>query len=1076
MLNKKSKEKEEKSEAVEAKKAPNLEHPFHKTFPLILGAFSLILGVTYLFPSLFGVVGEAIRGVFFGVFGGAAIAMPVILFILAFTWRKDVENRARLSKWLSGLAFVVFLAALLFLIQIPEELRDTAYLPPLSYEKGGALVGGGFVGNLIGYLLVNSINVAGIIVLFILSVMLLLVSFFNFDPKAISLALWKKLSAAVKGSREKRKEEKARIAEEKAESDRVAEEKKREEERLAREEAARLAAVRAEEERIAREKEEARRLEERSRRVMAELPDNDYTRSTARPLASEPSPHLSVDIDGSFVGRTAADYPLDNDVFYSDKAQKEKVTPLRPIRKSDGLSGVDTSHDYLNRVRDRNIESRERDLAENSPRTLADFAKMASREATPARDGRMQLSRESIGGFGASQRPIAMAGDTDINDIPVTEEGVVFNRRNVTEIPMPDDPAESAFAIAQARAKAEAERIRRENAEREAATAAPVQNGYRAPDLSEKKPSENPAVFANPYLVTKEAEPVFTPPAPDYNAPGYRQATSFSHAPAVTPTPAPTAAPSSNFTSYYRKENTGDEKRGFDFSAYKYPDVSFLTPQDYTDESSLDAEVAANMERLIQTLKSFNVQAEPRSTTRGPRVTRYEIVPAIGVRINTITSLQNEISMNLCAESLRIEAPIPGDSAIGIEVPNKSSKPVRLRGLIDSDAFREAKSKTTIALGRDIAGKAVFTSIAEMPHMLVAGATGMGKSVCINTIITSILYKARPDEVRLILVDPKMVEFNIYQGIPHLLVPVVNSAKQALGALNWAAEEMDRRFSIISSVGARDLDGYAAARQQNPTLESLPRIVIVIDELNDLILSLKNSKPLDDVICRIAQKARAAGIHLILGTQRPTVNVITGNIKANISARIAFHVNQKVDSTTIIDAVGAEKLLDKGDMLYMKSSKIKRIQCCLVDGKEIEKIVSFLRANSDGDTYDMSAMAGIDRATNAASEDGKDTSSPSSLSQGDDGGHVTPDERKFWEAVEVTVNAQKASTSLLQRKLAVGYSRAAKFIDQMEELGIVGPQDEKKARELLMSMDEVAELRARLAGSGMFDGDGEDDE
>ena len=1049
MFNKKTKEKEEKSAAVEEKKAPNLDHPFHKMFPLVLGAFSLILGVTYLFPSLFGVVGGFLRDLFFGVFGGAAIAMPVILFILAVTWRKDVEHHARLSKWLSGICFVLFLAALLFLIQIPEEMREAAYLPPYSYEEGGKLVGGGFFGNLIGFLLVNSINIAGVVVLFILSVLLMLVSFFNFDPKALFAALWKKTSSSVKNSREKRAEEKARLAEEKKESAREAEERKRENERILREQAA----LRAEEERIAREKEAARRLEERSRRVMVDLPDSDGVTERSGSAVSDTATPLKADINGSFIGRTAADYPLDNDVFYSDKTQKEKVTPLRPIRKSGGLSGVDTSNDYLNRVRDKNIESREKDLAAQNPRTLEDFASMAATASSTTGGEKIQFSRESIGGIPQSPvvRPIAMAGDTDINDIPITEEGVVYSRRNVTDIPTPDDPAETAFAAAQARAKAEAERIRLENAEREERNTAVGAAVFSAPDLSEKKPSENPAVFANPYLVKKTAEPTFTPPAP-------------------------AEAPASNFTSYYRKETVGEEKRGFDFSAYKYPDVSFLTPQDYADESSLDAEVAANMERLIQTLKSFNVQAEPRSTTRGPRVTRYEIVPAIGVRINTITSLQNEISMNLCAESLRIEAPIPGDSAIGIEVPNKSSKPVRLRGLIDSDAFREAKSKTTIALGRDIAGKAVFTSIAEMPHMLVAGATGMGKSVCINTIITSILYKARPDEVRLILVDPKMVEFNIYQGIPHLLVPVVNSAKQALGALNWAAEEMDRRFAIISSVGARDLDGYAAARQQNPTLESLPRIVIVIDELNDLILSLKNSKPLDDVICRIAQKARAAGIHLILGTQRPTVNVITGNIKANISARIAFHVNQKVDSTTIIDAVGAEKLLDKGDMLYMKSSKIKRIQCCLVDGKEIEKIVGFLRANSDGDIYDMSAMAGIDRATNAASEDGKESSSATSLSQGDDGGHVTPDERKFWEAVEVTVNAQKASTSLLQRKLAVGYSRAAKFIDQMEELGIVGPQDEKKARELLMSMDEVAELRARLAGSGIFEDDGEDDE
>ena len=1094
MFNKKAKKSEESEEKVTSSEK-NSGGAFHRMFPLLLGAFSVIVAVCYIVPSLFGVVGHFIRDVFFGLFGGAAIAVPVFLLILAVTWRRDVGSRTRLSKWLSATVFVLLLGTVLFIAQIPGEIQADVYLPPFSFEKGKMLVGGGFFGNLLGYPLVSFINVAGIIVLFVLSILLLLVSFFNFDPRTLTAMLLKRLRAFG----ERRREEKERVAAEKAEEERVRAEQRADEERRTKEEASRTAAEREAAEKAARE-EEARRLLEKSRRVMADTPDASRTRTeplrSVHAAQSVSDTRRLVDIDGTFVGRTAADYPLDNDVFYTEKQQKEKVQPLRPIRKSNGLSGVDTSHDYLNRTRTQNVGSRESDLAAHSPRTLEEFASITTTHELP-RQNTVSFSRENVGGFGSTSpsaqsaqnrlnpfarqaSPMPLSGDVDINDIPVTEEGVVYSRRNAADIPMPDDPTAAAFAAAQAKARAEAERVRAE-AERarladeerlRAQAEAQAQNGYRAPDLSEKKPSENAAVFANPYLVTKEEEPAFRPSAsqsaPAYNAPGYRPQTAFASAPAREVEP-PQSAPAATFTSYYRNDSVPAEKHGFDFSAYRYPDVSFLTPQDYADESSLDAEVAANMERLIQTLKSYGVQADPRSTTRGPRVTRYEIVPSIGVRINTITNLQNEISMNLCAESLRIEAPIPGDSAVGIEVPNKITKPVRLRGLIDSEEFRQARSKTTIALGRDIAGKPVFTSIAEMPHMLVAGATGMGKSVCINTIITSLLYKARPDEVRLILVDPKMVEFNIYQGIPHLLVPVINNAKQALGALNWAAEEMDRRFGIISAVGARDLDGYANARQSNSALEVLPRIVIVIDELNDLILSLKNSKPLDDVICRIAQKARAAGIHLILGTQRPTVNVITGNIKANISARIAFHVNQKVDSTTIIDAVGAEKLLDKGDMLYMKSSKTKRIQCCLVDEKEIDRVVSFLRANCDGDVYDESAMAGIDRATSAADQDNKDGGSTVTLSGGDDGGHVTPDERKFWEAVEVTLNAQKASTSLLQRKLAVGYSRAAKFIDQMEELGIVGPQDEKKARELLMTMDEVAEMRSRLAGSGIFE-------
>ena len=506
-------------------------------------------------------------------------------------------------------------------------------------------------------------------------------------------------------------------------------------------------------------------------------------------------------------------------------------------------------------------------------------------------------------------------------------------------------------------------------------------------------------------------------------------------------------------------EATPEEKKPApksDFN-YKFPPYSLLKTSSGVASPDMNAEIQANADKLIETLASFNVRARISSIARGPRITRYELVPDAGIRIRSIANLVDDISMNLASAGIRIEAPIPGKAAVGIEVPNKKSSTVNLRDLLDTDAYRSIPSKTCVCLGSDVAGDPVFCDIAKMPHMLIAGATGMGKSVCINVIITSILYKADPNEVKLILIDPKKVELGIYGGIPHLLVPVVNDPQKAAGALSWAVGEMERRFDIFEDIGVRDIKGYNKLNADG-TREKLPSIIIIIDELHDLMMVSPDS--VEKSIVRIAQKARAAGIHLILGTQRPSVDVITGVIKANVPSRIAFHVASQVDSRTILDMVGAEKLLNNGDMLYMavSESKAKRVQGAFVDEDDVAAVTDFIKKQTDSNVYNEEIMKDIEREAEKCDSSNKKGSGDAAVSEG---GEDLINDPKFRSAIELSIEFQKISTSLLQRKLGIGYGKAAKFIDQMHEMGIVSAPDGQKPRNVLITHDQYLEMIAR---------------
>ena len=484
---------------------------------------------------------------------------------------------------------------------------------------------------------------------------------------------------------------------------------------------------------------------------------------------------------------------------------------------------------------------------------------------------------------------------------------------------------------------------------------------------------------------------------------------------------------------------------------YIHPPITLLNKGNSTGSGSPD-ELKANAERLVDTLRSFGIETRILNISCGPTVTRYELQPSAGVKISRITSLADDIAMNLAASGVRIEAPIPNKSAVGIEVPNKAVKTVNLREVVDSTVFRKSESKLTVSLGRDIGGEVKVADLSKMPHMLIAGATGSGKSVCINSFIVSLLYKATPDEVKMIMIDPKMVELGNYNGIPHLLIPVVTDPRKAAGALNWAVSEMTKRYNIFASHNVKDINSYNRLAQNTPELLPMARIVIIIDELADLMMVSKSE--VEDAIVRLAQLARAAGMHLVIATQRPSVNVITGLIKANVPSRIAFAVTSHIDSRTILDGGGAEKLLGRGDMLFapIGSNKPERIQGCFVSEGEVDEVIKFVRNNyvvnyDENIQQEIERLSSKEKSASGGSSSGSDNDEPASNS-----------DEKLMAAIEVVINAGAASTSLLQRKLSLGYARAAKIMDEMEERGIIGPSQGSKPREVLMSRQQWLEM------------------
>ena len=512
-----------------------------------------------------------------------------------------------------------------------------------------------------------------------------------------------------------------------------------------------------------------------------------------------------------------------------------------------------------------------------------------------------------------------------------------------------------------------------------------------------------------------------------------------------SPSPQPAPAPAQPVTEAVKPQPISD---------YVFPPIPLLSMNTDTASVDLSGEIQQTATKLVETLRSFNVKTKIINVSRGPTITRYELQPEVGTKVRSILNLVDDIALHLATSGVRIEAPIPGKEAVGIEVPNKTISTVYIRELIEDPAFKASQSKVTTSLGMDVAGNPVYLDVAKMPHLLIAGTTGSGKSVCINSLIISILYKARPDEVKFIMIDPKKVELNVYNGIPHLLVPVVSDPKKAAGSLHWAVTEMERRYELIEGAGVRNLKGYNNSIANDPTAEKLPQIVIVIDELADLMMTTKDD--VEESICRIAQKARAAGMYLILGTQRPSVDVVTGLIKANVPSRIAFTTANQVDSRTIIDVVGAEKLIGRGDMLYAPIGSVKptRVQGCFVSDDEVEAVTTFIKQNYGVKDYDQSVMDTIEREAQLCGN-----KKATALGDGDE--EANDGDPMLKPAIQLAVESGKISTSLIQRRLQLGYGRAAKLIDAMEQMGIVGPPQGQKPRDVLISKQEYMEMELR---------------
>ncbi|MBR4439519.1 MAG: DNA translocase FtsK, partial [Clostridia bacterium] len=562
----------------------------------------------------------------------------------------------------------------------------------------------------------------------------------------------------------------------------------------------------------------------------------------------------------------------------------------------------------------------------------------------------------------------------------------------------------------------------------------PIPDGpITAPDLTIAEPTPKPGLRIDD-IINKAAAPAATaevPKAQDAAKPTDKPADKAAEKPADK-----------------AAEKPAEAKEG----EYSFPPLSLLKKGVGGMSEDVSNELKENADKLVRTLRSFGVSTTISEVCRGPSVTRYELQPDAGVKLSKITGLADDLALSLAASSIRIEAPIPNKAAVGIEVPNKVRSSVLLRDLLETKGFADSHSRLTVAIGKGVSGDPIIADLAGMPHMLIAGATGSGKSICENCIIMSIIYKASPDEVKFIMIDPKAVELTVYNGLPHLAIPVVTDPKRAAGALAWAVREMMRRYKLLSESGCRDIKSYNLRVKEDESAEPLPQYVIVIDELANLMMT--SPKEVEDSICKLAQLARAAGMHLVIATQRPSVDVITGLIKANIPTRVALAVTSQVDSRTIIDYAGAEKLLGRGDMLYapIDASKAQRVQGCYVSEEEVRSVVEYIKTKASAN-YDES----INEAIDAYSANQKDKGAAAAA-----GGEEEGDTDEMLEAaIEIAVEAQTISTSLLQRRLKLGYARAARLVDEMEARGIVGPFEGSKPRQVLLTRDQWLEMKNR---------------
>jgi len=1022
--------KGKKTKAESNDDTPRSSKPAHRILPfvlILLAVFilvSLILNLLCNWNNKLGTAGTPEShwmGLFgyylcywlFGLFGPAVFVLPFLVLNLAFFWKRYVDNRVTISKIVVSILFLLLLSATIHVICLPFFKQqypdhDLALSASELISSGVLMTGGGLFGGKLGYLMYLLLKVPGTLILSPPLLALGLFYILGMTPQNLWNS-YRARRASRNAEREKSKEsdDKGKDEEEKEKS--ITETQKDVE-----------------------DKRDAYAPPKKGAQPTEETPPK---KNPDAKLAPMPLPKLDPN-DGStlFVPRDV------NQKMREEQAARiaakraaasapptpPPTTPTPPPTESQAKS------DFA-RNRDAAVDP----IFPKSPEARA-------QRKTPKAERNFDLRNVFID----------LDDETDKQPPPQRKHAPV-----PPEVPLSPAPKKTASSVSGAPQRptspngtaAGASSAQRATPKPTAAGTAP-----KAPPISSVKPSPSSA----------------TPVKKDSTQPIFRQADNTKKKEfglsseefekleaerAGTPQRAGTKPPlKTDSKAPVGKESAGAKKDAGTKPAspkkYVFPPISYLQPgEPMTAENR--AEIQASMKQLAETLTSFRVRVQEINYSCGPTVTRYEVILAPGVRVSTIKNLSDDIALALRSSGgVRIEAPIPGTNAVGIEVPNKTRSTIYLRDMIESKEFSKASSKLAACLGADIAGDPIIFDIAKMPHLLVAGTTGSGKSVCINCIVMSLLYKVRPDEVKLIMIDPKKVEFSIYKNIPHLMAPVVTTPKDAAGALQAAVEEMERRFELFETVGVRDIKGYNSVTADDPDMPYLPHIVIIIDELADLMMTAKNE--VETAICRIAQKARAAGMHLIIGTQRPSADVVTGLIKANVPSSIAFAVKSQVDSRVILDHGGAEALTGRGDMLFVPIGAMRdtRVQGAFVDDKEVEKICEFIRATNGTAQYDEKF---ISKLKELAAQCGNKGKSNDDLPPPADGEKA--DDPKYADAVRVAIEEGRISTSLLQRKLEVGYSRAAKLIDRMQSEGIVSPPDGSKPRSILISKEQYFE-------------------
>lgn len=995
---------------------PRSARPAHKVIPFVLFAVAIFIGASLLLnlfcntdnrlasdPSAhwMGVVGYYICYTLFGTFGPAVFTLPLLLFNMAIFWKRYIDNKLVISKTIASLLFLVTLSSVIHVFCL-IPLNGHEFTVQELMEHGSKMTGGGIVGGSIGYLLFRLCHYTGAFIIGFLVLGASLFYFLGMTPQH----LWNHL----RNRRQLRAKRNPSYSEQSAQE---AENRAKMEEKIRRTTAKQVTVEEVEDD-----------FEAEAPLGAVRVVQPAPAKKSTDKIAPIPQPHLDPN-DGeevfvpSVVNERMANAEREQTAAEYEAFQAE----LRAKRQAE-LAAKANAHKEETPINP--AENRDAAVEPIFPRT----GENRQMRRIPRTDRNFDLKSVFID-LEDTDTPIAQHHHAPVPpEVPPatgTQPSVAAERNNGTPV------------TGSASARVTPGTVRTptpQTAQKPKTAGKPLPQDAEKPTFRQAKPQAHDFGLSNEEFEKLEAQQITLPRTkPSKPAEAEKKATA---APAtVGKVAAVTAKGSAKTTS----------------KKYVFPPISYLHPGEPMTEENL-AELQANMEALAATLKSFHVGIEDNIRySCGPTVTRYEITPAAGVRVRTITNLSDDIALALRASGgIRIEAPIPGTNSVGIEVPNKTRSTIYLRELIESKAFTESKNKLTACLGAGIAGEPLIFDIAKMPHLLIAGTTGSGKSVCINCIVMSLLYKATPDEVKLVMIDPKKVEFSIYKNIPHLMAPVVTTPKDAAGALQASVEEMERRFELFETVGVRDLKGYNAATADDPDMPTLPHIVIIIDELADLMMTARDE--VETAICRIAQKARAAGMHLIIGTQRPSADVVTGLIKSNVPSRIAFAVKSQVDSRVILDHIGAEALTGRGDMLFVPIGAMRdtRVQGAFVDDKEVEKICEFIRVTNGNAEYDEKFISKLKELAAQCGNKGRSGGEFAPSSGGEDGGDKS--DNKYADAVRIAIEEKRISTSLLQRKLEIGYSRAAKLIDRMQAEGLVSAPDGSKPRTILITPEE----------------------